>query len=283
MKPRVLAEIPTNDGTPAVRGLGVPMPPSRVKPRTLMVFAALFAAVLAFPLQEAPKPPIDRSGEPELRRVLKAMGAKRHVTATIERSAVENRGGVFEADRTTTLFYDGPLRFRVVVTSMWGDSLLYVSDGKTLYFDPLDDTSPAILQEAKETVSASHTDLAFKGRSFSILFNLLQGEAVFDSLVAADSPITTTGGSRTSTVQFKSKDIGAVTLFYLADGTVIRAEYDNKPAREAQHQQFPEWVPKPEDPVERELFTFSPGVFAKGAFSAAPPKGRQVMDRRKKG
>ncbi|HZH98728.1 MAG TPA: hypothetical protein VEX38_07130 [Fimbriimonadaceae bacterium] len=242
----------------------------------------LFCAY-ALALQEPAAP--DRTGEPELRRILEAHGKLRNVQIVIGKSARERSDQVMQPDKTLTLWYAGPNRFRMAASSYWGDAALYVSDGKTLYSDPLDDSQPAILRNTTVTpIPMVHNDLSLRGGNGSMLFYLLEGAGAFDKIVDSGGNITLKESAVERQVTFKSKDFGTVSIFVdKAKRLAHRIEYDNLPGKLAAYLRFPMWMEKPEDPLDREEITITPmRSFPRDTFSVKPPKWRPVTDQRKK-
>jgi hypothetical protein len=244
-----------------------------------LLLTLLFAATAQ---AQAPAPP-DRSGEPALRRVFEQHGALRNVEALIWKSNRDRGDQPLQADRTITLWYASPGKFRAAGSVYWGEASLYVSDGKTLYADALDDMQPGSLRNSHPTsIPLAHSDLSLRGGYGSVLYYLLEGPPAFEKMVDPVGSITAETTRGEEQIKFKSKEIGMVTLF-LRGGLVHAVEYDNLPQREAMYLRFPMWLEKPEDPLEREEIEITKRrSFPRDTFKAEPPQWRKVTDQRKK-
>lgn len=216
--------------------------------------AALLALIpLAQANPQAPKLP-DRSGEPALRALMEEYSKLKNVRASVSWTSREKASGPYYAERTLEFLYSKPTVFRVATTGMWGDGVTFVSDGKSILRDSLDEDAGLSLHDVQPNVFDCHSDLALRGQASTVLFYLFAGPKALDSLVAKDGFIkkAATKGEL-DTIQFKSSMIGVVTLLVDARGRqklVRRIEFDNLEFREEQARLYPEWVDMPEDPLD---------------------------------
>lgn len=246
-----------------------------------MLSVALLLCISQTPVPNAQAPKPDRTGEAALRQLLTDMGRISRSEITIEKSARSNRSGVMEPDRVITLDYDSPTKFRIVETGVFGDCSMYVSDGKTLLEDPLDDSQKSVLSKAGRSIYASNKALALKGDAVSLVFYFLAGPTAFDSLVASDSPVTVSA----NTISFKSKDAGSVKVGY--SGTpgkerVTSIEYDNLPYYQERAQRFGGFGRVPENPLTVENVTYREhAALDASLFRTTPHDPKNVEDKRK--
>ena len=223
----------------------------------------------------------DRSAEPKLRQIFEKYGKLRNAHIEIFKSARETETGPFFGDKQIVIWYDGPTKFRVTTAGYWGDAGLYVSDGKDMYIDNLDDNRPATLREMKaKAMVESSSDLS-SGDPKSLMYMLLQGPAAMSKIVSLSGEIKELSNGA---IRFQSREIGLVTLYRDKDDMVSRIEYDNLPIRLAQYRLVPFFFDKPSQPLEREEVSYiSLGRrLPNNLFSTKPPKGRRVTDERKK-
>lgn len=81
----------------------------------------------------------DRSGLPLLQSVLNAASKSTFVHVRIVREQREEESGVYTADSVTEFWWDSGGKFRFDRTGMWGDGLLVVNDGASMWVDTLDE------------------------------------------------------------------------------------------------------------------------------------------------
>jgi len=247
----------------------------------------LSTIVLAFmyfvPLQTPAT--VDRSGEPALRKVLADMGSLRGVRVELYKTGHVRKEQVMAPQQTTSIWYEGPTRFRILEMAPFGDGKLFVSDGQSLLMDTLDDTEDVTLENAGKNIYSGDPDLSLKGNSSAVFFYLLDGPSAFDKLVAPNSEIVS-GVSSEPWVKFKSADVGAVTVFYAqknGKSLVDRIEYDNAPKYEARVRAGSRALRPDGSLVVEEISYVSPGGrFSPSLFSTTPAKNRTVKDQRKK-
>src|SRR4051794_12790680 len=77
-----------------------------------------------------PKP--DRSGEPELKRLMDSSASLRNVRFHLSIVARDSREGVMYPDCDIDVRFLGPGKYRMEVMDPWGDGYTLVSDGATL-------------------------------------------------------------------------------------------------------------------------------------------------------
>jgi hypothetical protein len=236
--------------------------------------------------QTAAKPApvkVDRSGEPALRQLLTDMGRIRGAQIEIIKSGRGTKDDTLSKDHTIDLWFDSPSRFRVEENTLFGGAVLYVSDGKALLTDQLDDTSTPVVTDAKGDIPLNSDSLAAKGEDSALTFYMFSGPMVIDKLVAKDSPVT----SSKDFVSFKSADSGDVKLFFegpKGSERVTRIEYDNMPYYTDLNKKYPEFYPVPDGPLTIEEISYlaEGRRFKDEWFTPSPGKNRPVEDRRKK-
>lgn len=118
----------------------------------------------------------DRSGLDRLKECLRGLAAEPTRAWTITRFEQAGSGDA-ETREASLDFWRGPgSSFRANGATVWGDSMLAVSDGKTLLTDPLDGVSPAMLRPAGDTLAQAWTRADIEA-SFALFPRLLAGEA----------------------------------------------------------------------------------------------------------
>lgn len=172
--------------------------------------------------------------------------------------------------------YASPTRFRYEHSEYWGGGSTYVSDGKTLKFMSVDG-APTRLRNSGATLMSSHPSFSPGSGSFAMVLLLLEGPAIYNRLVAANTPVSLDGRR----ITFKSKDFGQVTI-YLENGLASEIEFDNKPNRMAAYRLTPMFGDPPEDPMEVEALSYGFGVrFPSRTFDTSVKKGESFIDDRK--
>ena len=240
-----------------------------------MLLSPLVAVLTSLSLQSADP------GSAKLRTIFEKYSKMRGLEAVVARSYREKDGGPFFPDRQMTLWYDGPSRFRILGTSVWGDATLYIADGKDLYIDPLDDNRPATIREmGGKTLMTSSGELR-GGDGVAFVYYLLEGPSSLQRLLAPGSSVKELAGGA---LQFQSRDMGTVTVYPNSQKLVERVEYDNLPTAKALYRLVPMWVDRPQQPLQREDMDYVRvgERLPKGLFDTKPPKGRRVTDQRKK-
>src|SRR2546421_3803032 len=242
----------------------------------LLIIATAILSMSQTPAQTPATQP-DRSGEPALRQLLTDMGKLRRVEIIVNKSARSNRSGIMQPDRIVTLDYDSPVRFRIMETGSFGDSNMYVSDGKVLMADPLDDTQKTVLTRVGKTIYDSDKALALKGGNTSLLFYFLAGPDSFNNLVSTDSTITVAA----NTISFKSKDAGSGKIFYGGQPgreRVTRCEYDNLPFYQERASRFGGFGRIPDAPLTVADVTYEANPHFEAALFAAKPHDPKNVD-----
>lgn len=250
---------------------------------------ALCLATTLVPLVAvAQEPTPDRSGEAALKKLLTRYGELKGIDVEIRQSTREAANEPMYTDRAIRVRFDEGVRFRVDMTEMWGETLLVISDGTTVARDSLYEGAPVRLSDAQDTMIGCEAELAPGKGSGSILFLLLEGPNAWDKLVSEKGSVTDKPfGRKLRVIQFTSKLVGGVSLFYDPTdrlGLVTRIEYDDKQNKVNQARSMPQWFDMPQDPLVRQDLTYF-AVATKlphGLFVTAQDKGRAVQDERKK-
>jgi len=242
----------------------------------------MLSAALLFVFGQTPAAPApDRSGEPALRQLLADMGKLRHVEISVDKTVRSSRSGLMQPDRNISIDYDSPTRFRIVETGSFGDSSMYVSDGKIFMADPLDDTQKTVLTKIGKTIFDSDKSLALKGQNSCTLFYFLAGPDAFDNLVATDSAVKISGNA----IEFKSKDAGSVRVFFTGSSgheRVSRCEYDNLPFYTERAGRFGGFGRIPDNPLTVEEVSYNENArFDSTLFAAKPHDPKNVDDKTK--
>lgn len=215
--------------------------------------------------------------EVELRQVFKNMGALRNAMIQVAHTSRESKSGTFLYERASSLMYASPNRFRLELNGYWGDTKLFICDGKTLHIDPSDDMQPIVLRPAPADLLASSGELTPKAFGGAMTWELLRGERGYDEVLDPNGEITKQG----STIAFKTKSNGRAWMT-VENGWPSSIEFDNKAQLQAAYRFNPFWNSPVDDPMTREDIRIHPSArFPKAAFSTAVPKGRLVDDQRK--
>src|SRR5947209_1005892 len=98
----------------------------------------------------APAPPHkpNRSGEPALRQLMATMSSLKGAKITDFISRRMRDEDALQPETTNTIWFQTTSRFRILQSDVFGGGRLYVSDGKTLLVDTLDDTEDVVLAKA---------------------------------------------------------------------------------------------------------------------------------------
>ncbi|MBI1755513.1 MAG: hypothetical protein HYR64_00210 [Fimbriimonas ginsengisoli] len=228
----------------------------------------------------APKP--DRSGEPMLTRLFDDAGSLSTVHLRIFAESRSEANVPMNAGGSTELWFDRAKGYRLEVNSIWGGGPFYVSDGKQLLVDPMDDSEVVVIRPAKRAPYLSEPEFSVGKRRFSPVAYLLDGKPGMEALVSKETPIrerTWPGGEHS--VEFTTKEAGTINLFWRDAGKrllVTRAEWDNLPFWKRMHDQDPGDYEEPNQPLVRQTVEYvSVGrPLDGGLFRTLPPEGRKV-------
>jgi len=252
----------------------------------LSLLAGICIAQQATPAK-APPPP-DRTAEPQLHHLFKDAASIHSCHVVIRQQDRESAAVMTTAGNTIDLWYEEGPKFRAYYSSEWGANR-YVCDGKTLMIDPLDDDDTIHLKDAGKSIYSSDASLGMDGDRIP-LYYLLDGEKGFDALVSKTDPvILKTWPDKQQSIEFHSKDLGTVEVFYSTDGKLwlaTRVQFYNMPWLTKMAAQDPDDFGPP-DPTALSVVSIdylsinekSPA----GCFEAIPPKGKKMEDARKKG
>jgi hypothetical protein len=239
-------------------------------------------------MQEPVPPPPDRSGEAELRQIMRAMGSLRDVAILVDVHSREHGSAPLFWSKGVRFDFAGKYRYRAYHMDGWGDGKLIIRNGKELLIDSLDFTQSVILKTATDKFWEDESNLAAGGDQATVLFYLLNGEAVFDELVGKDGSVSLIDpAGPLKGVKVQGKPFGEVTILYEESdkSMLVRSiAYDNWTFKENLHKRWPEWVDPPQvGTLDLELVTYLRNArFGKNWFSTATPKGMTLDDRRKK-
>lgn len=248
--------------------------------------AALFAALSPSAFQEAQlgepakaqeEPQVDRSGEPFFREVLQGLGKVESLKATIVRYQMDAPGERGNESWTLSLWYQAPKRYRVYTTAVMGESQLHVSDGSTRLRDTLSSGRSVTLEDTPEGMSAGETnDLR---SSSSLLVWMLDGDKVFDKIVAKDGAVTVKDEGSGRVVEFRALNLGQarLTLRQAAGSwrpTAIQIERVLSPGESGRSSKTLQ--------VDEVVSWDEPARFEAWVFDVTPPSGFEVRDRRKR-
>ncbi|MGE0000924.1 MAG: hypothetical protein AB7F50_09785 [Fimbriimonadaceae bacterium] len=146
------------------------------------MLAALGAALLGLSIQDA-----DRSGEAELREMVSAVGRARAVRIAISRRRVEE-GFAYPEDATFWVDYVQPGVFKILNNGVFGDGELWVSDGKKIMRDRMEESTVEI-GDAPASFLAPGSPLQLS-QGMPLACALLDGEPGYGTLVAKTGPVT---------------------------------------------------------------------------------------------
>lgn len=248
-----------------------------------MSTSLLAGLALALTLQ-GPAP--DRSGEAALKSLLVSMGSLTGMTLQVSQFSRDSATSDFYSGNNSEIYWDGPTKFRVAASNMWGDGSLFVGNGTMVVSDPLDLSQAITVRDFNQTVTASVTELALKGGWQLVAIYLLDGEKSFDKLVLKESSVR--ADSSTSAITVTRSPFGTLTIYWFESKgrkIVSKVEYDNWDSKVDLHNRFPEWVDMPSaGTLDVEMFRYlslnkklSPMLF-----DTRLPKGATISDERKK-
>lgn len=254
---------------------------------------AILGSALLSPVQEPAKqaepkkPAADRSAEPMLKKVFEAGAKLKNVHVVIVRTSKDEEVGAMYPDSNREVWYESPTKFRHETFGYWGDGMRYIADGEKLIVDGLDGETPVVYRDLKPTIFESSVGLNQQGGDVSLLSFILAGEAGMKELVKPDGFIKAApGGPNEEAITFESTKSGTVTFYYKSglEPRIHRIAYDNKQYYQDLHNQYPEWVPEPKEPLTvEEIRWMSAG---KGLdhrlFQMTARPGMTIDDQRKK-
>lgn len=237
------------------------------------------------PAAQAPvkAPVVDRSAEPQLRKIFEQTGKLRPLHVRLYPSSRWSGTGQFDGGGFSEIWV-ADKGFRIEVTSEWGQTRS-VCDGKTFMLDPMDDGDSIRLTKAEKLLFKN------KGSDWNIsspFLYLVEGSAGFDASVQKDAPVVERSwpnGERS--IEFHVKDFGSVNVFCdPKSGELTRVEYCPLELMTKRYNDDPGDNPPP-DPgmllVDRIEWLPVPKKLDASLFDPTPPPGKQVEDQRKKG
>ncbi|MBX3119061.1 MAG: hypothetical protein KF784_08350 [Fimbriimonadaceae bacterium] len=236
---------------------------------------------------EAKKPAADRSAEPMLKKIFEAGSKLNNVHVYIVRTVKDEEVGAMYPDSGREIWYESPSKFRFETFGYWGEGMRYIADGEKVIVDGLDGETPVVYRDLKSTIFESSVGLNQQGGEVSLLSFVLAGEAGMKELVKPDGFIKKAPvGPNEEAVTFESTKSGTVTFYYKSGGEprIHRIAYDNKQYFQDLHNQYPDWVSEPVDPLTQEdIRWISVGKgLDKGLFRFPMRKGAVIDDQRTK-
>jgi hypothetical protein len=252
-----------------------------------MVFVAAIAAFIFGFQAKAPTTPPDRSGEPALKEILSWAKALDGVHIIVLKQTRDTAETPFYPDDRVDFWRSGR-KFRVEISGYWGDSSYAVSDGKAFLSDSQSEYDPAVIAEAKESMLDSYASIKKTTEDLSPFFDLMAGPEALDKVVDKTAAIKKEANQGDDElVSYETKKLGSVRLFYREKkGSVEldRLEYDDFALQMEEYKKDPENNDLP-DPgaLNRHEIIVVRETPPSSLFDVKPPKGREVMDKRKKG
>ena len=243
----------------------------------------LLLSTLVFALQAQDKggpaadkpaaPPVDRSAEPALKSFFVKSGAVKGVHIKIGVFPREVEADRYNDDSTMELWVGDGGRFRFVTSNnYWGGGSLFVSDGLSLLTDDMSDDGSIRISNPKKNL--------FELNDQEPILYLLQGEAGFDALVDKDKSLkfVTKPDDKDQVIEVNTKKLGKILLRYPA-GAVLPSSIGMMTAPWWQDQKDATDKPYTFETVK----VVSQGAIDSTLFRVAAPKGKKVLDERKKG
>ncbi|MBV6459652.1 MAG: hypothetical protein HONBIEJF_02803 [Fimbriimonadaceae bacterium] len=233
-------------------------------------------------------PPLDRTGEKELRQIFQDFGKLKSLEVSLIQWTREVAEGPDYLDHSLDLWYGGGTRFRVDYMSMWGDGFRVWSDGVVFVRDSFEMPQRLTLMDAQQAIDSMLFQLAPGGQAGSLLYVMLDGERGFGRTVDEKTPIFVrdlADGRRS--IEFVAKQQGATQLI-LADvqgaTRVVEIRFDNRRNREGVAPLKAKWFDAPDHPIVIQRIDYR-GVNGRvngKLFDTNVGQGAAVDDRRKK-
>lgn len=224
----------------------------------------------------APKPTVDRSGEPALRGMLSAISELRRYHGIILKSNREAGSTAYYPEGIIEIWRDGD-KFRIEFNDMWGSSNLVVSDGKRILDDP--GTDPIVVRKPGKYLVEASPALANRGQSASPWFYFIQGPTLLDRI---DKDREISQDPKSGAIVWNSSLFGKLTVKRSkSDSGVVSYEivFNNMAWQEEMFKLNPDWFDAPDGSASwRQVVVLTLARFPRGVFDTRVSKGRDSQD-----
>jgi hypothetical protein len=204
----------------------------------------------------------------EFRALLRSLGRERGLAVRVSRSR-RTEHGLLPEEAVVHLEYKGPGVFRVETMGAFGDGQLLVSDGSQMMRDPLEGET-VFVRSAPKGFGRAEGPASVQG-GLPLVFGLLDGEAVFGTLLDSRAKVEASAEGRSTVFTF-ALATGSQAKVMAEGGRVLRTMLDNS-GRQGQGG----FRNRPGELVD-EVVLWQAAAFPRGRFEVRAPEGTRTVD-----
>lgn len=254
-----------------------------------MIFSLAMTGILLVQSAAQGPSPDEKPGMGRLEAIADAVSGAAPFYATASVISREDIGRSFFEARSMEIWCRDSESIRLHFSDMWGDGSRFILNKTELLHDPLDISQGVTLKSVPALLWEGASQLGPRGSNGSPFLYLTAGRVGAAALTPEKSQTTEIDPAGPFIgVQIVGSPFGTMRIYYRESDQrklPVVIEYDNRDAKQAIHELYPDWVDAPsEGTLDIELIRYHSikRPINKTMFDVTPPKGLKVDDQRQK-